>query len=496
MSRPTRRPGALGSSPSVSSSPRVARAFSLTGAALALGALTVLSLPDPARAAEGSPLRVVEENVSYTVPGASLSFAAPSWATHATITIAGAAGASTCAAGGRGTEVTATTEVQGGETFSISLGENGKHARGNARAGSGVTSVPDNDETSEADGEISANGKDAVAPGGWGPANMHGGSATWRDQAGTPSYAVVAGGGGGSELRLDGKTAVLAGGGGGAGLCADGAGGAGGSTWTGFDGSRVGILDGGKGGGFATSTHRAGDPAVNAGGGGGGSNGGGYGSSGQSSPLNEYAGAGGGGAGGSWVAPELRWDTTTSADASKTGSYATIVFANRDLHATGNLATDRPVNASSSLEHDSFSSTLLTDGFTKSMTGHNAFSTTDPRPTPGNGATVQEWVEIDLGQTQSISSLRLYPRTTAPDDTTDVTGAGFPEAFTIDVSTDGKTWKRVGSYAGQTGVTQARTYAVTPTDARWVRLNATTLGPVAAGDHGHRLQLAELEIYR
>ena len=477
MSRPTPRPGARGSSRSVRSSRRFARAFSVTGAALALGALAVVSLPDPARAAEGSPLRVVEEDVSYTVPGASLSFAAPSWATHATITIAGASGASTCAVGGRGTEVTVTTEVRGGETFAVSLGENGKKATGNARLGWGAD-------------------HDYVAAGGWGPAATHGGSATWRDIDGATDWGVVAGGGGGSELRLDSRPAALVGGGGGAGTCTDGEGGAGGSAGPGRPGASVGKLDGGTGGGFATSTHRAGDPAVNAGGGGGGSNGGGYGSAGEAVPNGAVAGAGGGGAGESWVAPELRWDTTRSADASKTGSYATIVFANRDLRATGNLAAGRPVNASSSLEHASFSSALLTDGFTRSLSGHNAFSTTDPRPTSGDGTTVQEWVEVDLGQAQPIGSLRLYPRTTATDDTTEVTGAGFPEAFTIDVSTDGQTWKHVGSYAGQTGVTQGRTYAVSQSQARWVRLNVTTLGPVAAGDHGHRLQLAELEVYR
>ena len=64
----------------------------------------------------------------------------------------------------------------------------------------------------------------------------------------------------------------------------------------------------------------------------------------------------------------------------------------------------------------------LVDGNTASVTGALGFSTALQ-----TSATAAQWVQVDLGATQSIDQVVLYPRT-------DVTG-GFPLGFTRPAST-------------------------------------------------------------
>jgi hypothetical protein len=151
------------------------------------------------------------------------------------------------------------------------------------------------------------------------------------------------------------------------------------------------------------------------------------------------------------------------------------------------------VTASSSLEAFGFGAQQLTDGDTASSANHHGFTTDPAVPTQDSDA----WVAVDLGTTRSIGGVVVSPRTAvAPEPANGTTGAGYPQDFTIDVSNDGTTWTTVATYTDQTGMSGPHTYRFAQaTTGRYLRLNATLLGPFAEGDDGFRLQLAGLQVY-
>lgn len=170
-----------------------------------------------------------------------------------------------------------------------------------------------------------------------------------------------------------------------------------------------------------------------------------------------------------------------------------VVRAQAQLLVTTDWAYKTTVTASSSLEAFGFGAQQLTDGDTASSAGHHGF-TTDPAVSTQDS---DAWVAVDLGTTRPIGGVVVSPRTAvAPEPANGTTGAGYPQDFTVDVSSDGTTWTTVATYTEQTGMSGPHTYRFAQaTSGRYLRLDASLLGPFAEGDDGFRLQLAGLQVY-
>ena len=102
-----------------------------------------------------------------------------------------------------------------------------------------------------------------------------------------------------------------------------------------------------------------------------------------------------------------------------------------------------------------------------------------------------EWVQVDLGSVSSISRVDLYPRNDSPN-----TGYGFPVDFTIQVSTDNLNWSTVVTktgYALPAGSVQS--FGFNATNARYVKVNGTSLRQNPNDGNLYRMQFAEVEVY-
>ena len=101
----------------------------------------------------------------------------------------------------------------------------------------------------------------------------------------------------------------------------------------------------------------------------------------------------------------------------------------------------------------------------------------------------REWVQINLGEIKSISTVALYPR---------IYGGYFPEAYEILVSTDGEKWTTVVTVEydelASKGSTLARWNYFDSIDAQYVKVVATKMTDDNAA-WGYIFQLAEIEIY-
>ncbi|WP_395728673.1 discoidin domain-containing protein [Nakamurella sp.] len=159
----------------------------------------------------------------------------------------------------------------------------------------------------------------------------------------------------------------------------------------------------------------------------------------------------------------------------------------------GDVALGAAVSSPNALNGFGFSPAGLTDGQANAVTGNNGYS---------SAGAVYPSVTIDLGAERSVGRLVLHPRLARADEPADVTGAGFPKRFDVDVSNDGSTWRTAGHFEQQSaddGV--ARSYDLTaPTQdqytARYVRLSVLEAGRAAGhGDNEQRLQLAEMQAF-
>ena len=124
--------------------------------------------------------------------------------------------------------------------------------------------------------------------------------------------------------------------------------------------------------------------------------------------------------------------------------------------------------------------------------------------TPHNGyhsqfspqADAQKWVAIDLGATQSIDAVRLFPA--RPFDwSEDMPGFLFPLRFKIEVAqqadfSDAKTVVDQTAQDVPNPGTEASSYSFAPVSARYVRLTATRLRLRDQGNYG--LALAEMQV--
>jgi hypothetical protein len=103
-----------------------------------------------------------------------------------------------------------------------------------------------------------------------------------------------------------------------------------------------------------------------------------------------------------------------------------------------------------------------------------------------------EWVQVDLGSSQSIGKVVLFSRS----DVLEQRGSGFPLDFKIQGSSDGSNWSDLvveTDYPGaQSG--EGQIFAFVAASVRYVRVVATKLGGVGSEDT-YRFQLADLQVY-
>lgn len=151
-----------------------------------------------------------------------------------------------------------------------------------------------------------------------------------------------------------------------------------------------------------------------------------------------------------------------------------------------NKALNKSVTASSTINDASWKTTSVVDGQRSSVAG--AMGWTSANSTSSNHT---EWVQVDLGSASSISRVDLYPRNDSPN-----TGYGFPVDFTIQVSTDNLNWSTVVTktgYALPAGSVQS--FGFNATNARYVKVNGTSLRQNPNDGNLYRMQFAEVEVY-
>jgi len=158
-----------------------------------------------------------------------------------------------------------------------------------------------------------------------------------------------------------------------------------------------------------------------------------------------------------------------------------------------NLALGKPVSASDSITvGGAWGAALLTDG-TRKGTGFSTNSVANPNV----GVSGAKWVSVNLQKNSVIDTVVLYPRTDGEVDSNGQTPS-YPVDFEIQVRADGesqyRTVKQITGEPNPQGM--AQTYAFdAPVIAKEVRIFVTKLGTKEVSDNGHRLQLAEMEVY-
>lgn len=146
------------------------------------------------------------------------------------------------------------------------------------------------------------------------------------------------------------------------------------------------------------------------------------------------------------------------------------------------LALNKAVTASSSQESAGWGCGNTVDGKRKAAgwtsTGELAANHT-------------EWIKLDLGENRDISQVDIYPRC----DTGNV-GQGFPVDFTIQTSSDNLNWNTVVSKAGYAlPEDEVQRFAFNSQNARYVKIEGTSLRPNPNDNNYYRMQFYEIEAY-
>ncbi|MEJ3747693.1 BNR-4 repeat-containing protein [Actinomycetes bacterium KLBMP 9797] len=145
-----------------------------------------------------------------------------------------------------------------------------------------------------------------------------------------------------------------------------------------------------------------------------------------------------------------------------------------------NLARGAEVTYSSSDESSGWGATRLVDGKVFPVPGNGGYSSA------GSPIDRPEWVTVDLGAPRTVNAVSLFPATAE--------GYGMPVDFTIDTSTDNVTWTTHVVRTDAPLTAGQQDFALAPTEATYIRVNATSLraGPA---DDDYRLRLAELQVF-
>ncbi|WP_229402906.1 discoidin domain-containing protein [Micromonospora okii] len=146
-----------------------------------------------------------------------------------------------------------------------------------------------------------------------------------------------------------------------------------------------------------------------------------------------------------------------------------------------NIAERKPVTADSTQSGGDWSPTSVTDGQRFAQGAVNGWST------PTTEASRKANLTVDLGREQDLNRIDLYPAGTAID-----YGGTFPRDFTLQVSSDGESWRTVRTVSGQGRAAGPLSYSFDATKGRYVRIAVQEMnrwgGRYAAA-------LAELEVY-
>lgn len=146
------------------------------------------------------------------------------------------------------------------------------------------------------------------------------------------------------------------------------------------------------------------------------------------------------------------------------------------------LAAGSTVTASSTYTGSGWALGNVADGTVHSTSA-------DAGWTSNNSLTVShtEWVQLDMGFSQSITGVTLYP----VDNSTPI-GSDFPIDYTIQTSPDGTTWTTVATVTGAARPTGPVPYTFTATQARYVKVTGTKLNFTASDNNSYRMQFAEI----
>ncbi len=173
------------------------------------------------------------------------------------------------------------------------------------------------------------------------------------------------------------------------------------------------------------------------------------------------------------------------------------VFAENgvDISQLTNVALNKPVTA----EKDGYVSTtwnktFLTDGnkLLNDATDEDGNYLSNGWFLDGSASTSEEtWFYVDLEENHTVSAVAVYPRGN---------GKYFPVNYEIQLSQDAQSWTTVKSVEGDTGAIDVdRVWAITPTEARYVRMLITERYnehvSLAGYESGYIVQVSEIEVY-
>lgn len=105
------------------------------------------------------------------------------------------------------------------------------------------------------------------------------------------------------------------------------------------------------------------------------------------------------------------------------------------------------------------------------------------------GADHTEWIQIDLGQSRTISEVDLWA--------SDRDTIYFPKDFDIQISVDGASWTTVASrtnYAQPTSTSPKQAFTFAAQSARYVKVTATSLRSNPLESNNYRMQFAEIDV--
>jgi len=128
------------------------------------------------------------------------------------------------------------------------------------------------------------------------------------------------------------------------------------------------------------------------------------------------------------------------------------------------------------------------DGLRSTGTDSKGWSSTS------GGASVTEWLMVDLGDIRPVGELTLYPRTDGAN-----AGYGYPVNLAVELSLDGVTWTTVASRTAlalpSAAAAAGQTFSFGYRPSRYVRIQGTVLRANPNDGGTYRMQLAEVEVY-
>jgi len=155
------------------------------------------------------------------------------------------------------------------------------------------------------------------------------------------------------------------------------------------------------------------------------------------------------------------------------------------IASTANLALNRPVTATHSLEGSGYGKSYLTDGVLSSSSNYGW------SVDPASGLAKDDSVDIiiELADNYWVEGVVLKP-------VLNDSGASFPMDYTIDVSTDNKTWKTLGKGSG-IDLTSAinQHYAHDGIKGKYVRIRITNHSDIVGQSGGYISRIGEIEVY-